>query len=75
MQLGRRRAEAWTPDESYTYKLWTGTEYIDVTGQDGYEIPQDVYGGYSLVAVDEDGITGELSGRHLWEPGGDVPDI
>lgn len=21
----------WTPDESYTYKLWTGTEYIDVT--------------------------------------------
>ncbi len=60
----------WTPDESYTYKLWTGTEYIDVTGQDSYEIPQDVYGSYSLVAVDEDGIAGELSEPIIWNPEG-----
>ena len=43
---------SWTPDTRYTYKLWTGTEYIDVTGQDSYTIPQNVYGSYSLVAVD-----------------------
>ena len=60
----------WTPDESYTYKLWTGTEYIDVTGKDSYEIPQDVYGSYSLVAVDEDGIAGELSEPIIWNPEG-----
>ena len=60
----------WTPDESYTYKLWTGTEYIDVTGQDSYEIPQDVYS--ELFAG------GRGRGRHcrralepiIWNPGG-----
>ena len=60
----------WTPDESYTYKLWTGTEYIDGDGQGQLRDPQDVYG-YSLVAVDENGIAGELPSRSS-EPGGDT---
>ena len=63
---------SWTPDTRYTYKLWTGTEYIDVTGQDSYTIPQDVYGSYSLVAVDEDGIASELSEPIVWNPEGTV---
>ncbi|MCG4612019.1 hypothetical protein L0P57_13975, partial [Anaeromassilibacillus senegalensis] len=37
---------------------------------DSYEIPQDVYGSYSLVAVDEDGIAGELSEPIIWNPEG-----
>ena len=50
----------WTEDARYTYKLWNGETWIDVS--DGRYTPDpDVYGVYSLVAVDEDGIVSELS--------------
>lgn len=50
----------WTEDARYTYKLWNGETWINVSGG-SYTPDPDVYGVYSLVAVDEDGIVSELS--------------
>ena len=50
----------WTEDARYTYKLWNGETWIDVSGG-SYTPDPDVYGVYSLVAVDKDGIVSELS--------------
>ena len=50
----------WTEDARYTYRLWNGETWIDVSGGN-YTPDPDVYGVYSLVAVDEDGIVSELS--------------
>lgn len=50
----------WTPKSGLTYKLWTGNEYIDVSGG-SYSVDTSVYGCYSLMAVSADGICSELS--------------
>lgn len=50
----------WTEDARYTYRLWNGETWINVSGG-SYTPDPDVYGVYSLVAVDKDGIVSELS--------------
>ena len=50
----------WTPKSGLTYKLWTGKEYIDVSGG-SYTPDTSVYGCYSLMAVSPDGVCSELS--------------
>ena len=50
----------WKEEEGYTYKLWTGKKFEEVSG--GSYVPsRDIYAAYSLVAVDENGITSEMS--------------
>lgn len=51
---------SWTPKSGLTYKLWTGKEYIDVSGG-SYNVDTSVYGCYSLMAVSSDGVCSELS--------------
>ncbi len=59
----------WTEEEGYTYKLWTGSTFIDTadikananTGIKRYYYDSDVYGSYSLMAISADGICSELS--------------
>ena len=53
-------AFTWTEDARYTYKLWDGKNWIPVSGG-SYTPDPNVYGVYSLVAVDKDGIVSELS--------------
>ena len=50
----------WTAKSGLTYKLWTGKEYIDVSGG-SYTVDQSVYGCYSLMAISADGVCSELS--------------
>ena len=50
----------WTEDARYTYKLWDGKTWTVVSGG-RYTPDPNVYGVYSLVAVDKDGIVSELS--------------
>lgn len=50
----------WTAKSGLTYKLWTGKEYVDVTGG-SYKVDTSVYGCYSLMAVSADGVCSELS--------------
>lgn len=50
----------WTAKSGLTYRLWTGKEYIDVTGG-SYTVDTSVYGCYSLMAISADGICSELS--------------
>ncbi len=50
----------WTPKSGLSYKIWTGKEYIDVSGS-SYNINPDEYGCYSLMAVSRDGVCSELS--------------
>ena len=50
----------WSEESGLTYKLWTGREYVDVSGG-SYQVDTNVYGCYSLMAVAENGICSELS--------------
>ena len=50
----------WKEDSRYTYRLWNGQKWLDVSGG-SYTPDPEVYGVYSVVAVDEDGIVSELS--------------
>ena len=50
----------WSAKSGLTYKLWTGKEYIDVSGG-SYTVDPSVYGCYSLMAKSDDGICSELS--------------
>ena len=51
---------SWTQQSGLKYKLWTGKEYIDVTGG-SYTVDKTVYGCYSLMAVSNKGVCSELS--------------
>ncbi|MBT9449376.1 hypothetical protein ICN84_04715 [Akkermansia glycaniphila] len=62
----------WKPETKYGYLLWTGTEYIDVTGKSEYKVPQNKYGCYTLIAVTEDGIHSEFSAPVVFNPAGTV---
>ena len=60
----------WNTVKNCTYKVWTGTEYKDVTGTT-YTIGTDAYGAYSVVAVDKTtGIWSELSKPVTYSPAG-----
>jgi len=50
----------WTAKSGLTYKMWTGTEYVDVSGGT-YTVDTSVYGCYSLMAISADGVCSELS--------------
>lgn len=50
----------WTVKSGVTYKLWTGKEYVDVSGG-SYKVDTTEYGCYSLMAVSADGVCSELS--------------
>ncbi len=50
----------WTAKSGLSYKLWTGKEYIDVSGG-SYTVDASVYGCYSLMAISADGVCSELS--------------
>lgn len=59
----------WEENPLYTYKLWTGSEYVAVSG--GSYVPdRTVYGAYSLVAIDKNGITSEMSKPIIISPEG-----
>ena len=59
----------WEEDSELTYRLWTGSEYVPVEGG-SYTPDRSVYGAYSLVAIDEDGITSEMSKPVIISPEG-----
>lgn len=59
----------WKEDAAYTYKLWTGSEFIPVSGG-SYTPDRSVYGVYSLVAVNQDGVTSEMSKPIIVSPEG-----
>lgn len=50
----------WTEKNELSYKLWTGKEYVDVSGG-YYNVDKSVYGCYSLMAISADGVCSELS--------------
>lgn len=50
----------WEEKPEYTYKLWNGERFEEVSGG-SYTPDREVYGAYSLVAVDKNGITSEMS--------------
>ena len=50
----------WSEKSGLTYKLWTGKEYVDVSGG-SYNVNTGVYGCYSLMAISADGVCSELS--------------
>lgn len=61
---------SWNDVAGCTYKVWTGTEYVDVT-ETSYTIATDKYGCYAVVAVDGDtGIWSELSKPVTYNPAG-----
>ncbi len=60
----------WNSVANCTYKVWTGTEYKDVTGTT-YTIDDTAYGCYSVVAVDKTtGLWSELSKPLTYSPAG-----
>ncbi len=60
----------WNAINNCTYKVWTGTEYVDVDGT-SYTIDTTKYGVYSVVAVDKTtGIWSELSAPKEYNPAG-----
>ena len=50
----------WSAKSGLTYKMWTGKEYVDVSGG-SYTPDTTVYGCYSLMAISADGVCSELS--------------
>ncbi len=60
----------WTANANCTYKVWTGTEYVDVD-TNSYTIDTSKYGCYSVVAVDKlTGLWSELSKPIVYNPAG-----
>ncbi len=60
----------WNAVNNCTYKVWTGTEYVDVEGT-SYTIDTTKYGCYSVVAVDKTtGLWSELSAPKEYNPAG-----
>ena len=60
----------WNAVNNCTYKVWTGTEYVDVDTT-SYTIDTTKYGVYSVVAVDKTtGIWSELSAPKEYNPTG-----
>ncbi len=60
----------WEENPDYTYKLWDGSKYIDVSGGVYRPASKKVYRTYSLVAVDKNGVTSEMSKPVIFSPEG-----
>ncbi len=59
---------SWNAVENCTYKVWTGSEYVDVDTT-SYTVKADKYGSYSVVAVDKTtGLWSELSQPAVYNP-------
>ncbi len=59
---------SWNAVENCTYKVWTGTEYVDVDAT-SYTVDASKYGVYSVVAVDKTtGLWSELSQPSVFNP-------
>ncbi|MBQ4569174.1 MAG: starch-binding protein [Ruminococcus sp.] len=59
---------SWNAVENCTYKVWTGTEYVDVDTT-SYTVDASKYGVYSVVAVDKTtGLWSELSQPSVFNP-------
>lgn len=50
----------WGAQAGCTYKVWTGSEYVDCA-TNSYTIDPTVYGAYSVVVISRDGVWSELS--------------
>lgn len=50
----------WGAQSGCTYKVWTGSEYVDCA-TNSYTIDPSVYGAYSVVVVSRDGVWSEMS--------------
>ncbi|MBQ8057134.1 MAG: hypothetical protein IJ275_02225 [Ruminococcus sp.] len=50
----------WGAQSGCTYKVWTGSEYVDVK-TNSYTIDPTVYGAYSVVVISKDGVWSEMS--------------
>lgn len=50
----------WGAQAGCTYKVWTGSKYVDVNSN-SYTIDPTVYGAYSIVVVSKDGVWSEMS--------------
>ena len=50
----------WGAQSGCTYKVWTGSEYVDCA-TNSYTIDPNVYGAYSVVVVSRDGVWSEMS--------------
>ena len=50
----------WGAQSGCTYKVWTGSEYVDCS-TNSYTIDPSVYGAYSVVVVSKDGVWSEMS--------------
>ena len=50
----------WSAQSGCTYKVWTGSQYVDCA-TNSYTIDPDVYGAYSVVVVSRDGVWSEMS--------------
>ncbi len=60
----------WNAISNCTYKVWTGSEYVDVTDT-SYTVDTSKYGCYSVVAVDNStGLWSELSNPITYNPEG-----
>ncbi|MDO4747650.1 MAG: dockerin type I domain-containing protein [Eubacteriales bacterium] len=58
----------WGAQSGCTYKVWTGSEYIDVN-TNSYTIDPTVYGAYSVVVISRDGVWSEMSRPIVVSPG------
>ncbi|MBQ8860109.1 MAG: hypothetical protein IJ015_02080 [Ruminococcus sp.] len=54
------RTLSWGAQSGCTYKVWTGSQYIDCA-TNSYTIDPNVYGAYSVVVVSRDGVWSEMS--------------
>ena len=54
------RTLTWGAQSGCTYKVWTGSEYVDCA-TNSYTIDPNVYGAYSVVVVSKDGVWSEMS--------------
>ena len=54
------RTLSWGAQSGCTYKVWTGSEYVDCA-TNSYTINPNVYGAYSVVVVSRDGVWSEMS--------------
>ncbi len=58
----------WDAQAGCTYKVWTGSQYVDVK-TNSYTVDPTVYGSYSVVVVSKDGVESEMSRPVIVSPG------
>ena len=58
----------WGAQSGCTYKVWTGSEYVDCA-TNSYTVDPTVYGAYSVVVISRDGVWSEMSRPIIVSPG------